>query len=83
MWKCDKCGALHDNRGNHQYCMAVIIPPMEDGGCGYDCPFIRHDDSGEWCWLDIAQGVEWDGDKVIKCRPGLECPRYEKALEGK
>jgi hypothetical protein len=45
---------------------------MEDGGCGYSCPFLHSDDDGEYCCeghgLDVGDGV--------KIKPGPGCPRW-------
>ena len=70
MWKCTKCGSVHREQGNHKFTLAVAIPPMEDGGCGCGCPFLHHDDDGEYCYEGHAIDLE------TKIKPGPGCPRW-------
>lgn len=77
LWECTLCGAQHNERGKHKFTIAVDIPPMEDGGCGYSCPLLRHDDDGEFCSNGLELPADTNGEKVIKCKPGPGCPRWE------
>ena len=62
MWECTKCGSVHREQGRHKFTLAVEIPQMEDGGCGYSCPFLHNDDAGEYCCeghgVDVGDGVK-------------------------
>ena len=60
LWECGLCGTRHDERGKHNFTLAVEIPPMEDDGCGYSCPLLRSDEDGEYC----RNGLELPADVV-------------------
>jgi len=77
LWECGLCGTRHDERGKHNFTLAVEIPPMEDDGCGYSCPLLRSDEDGEYCRNGLELPADNNGAKVIKCRPGPGCPRWE------
>lgn len=72
MWECTKCGAVHREQGRHKFTLAVEIPPMEDGGCGYSCPFLHSDDDGVYC----CEGHGIDAGDGVKIKPGPGCPRW-------
>lgn len=73
MWQCSLCGAIHRERGNHKFTLAVEIPPTEDdGSCATSCPLLHFDDDGEYCIEGYGVGV----DNGINIKPGPGCPRW-------
>jgi hypothetical protein len=47
LWECGLCGTRHDERGKHNFTLAVEIPPMEDDGCGKEATHQLK--NGKWC----------------------------------
>jgi len=76
-WECGLCKTWHRkiggvNRAPYRLCVN-IPPPMKNGGCGYGCPLLHHNDDGDFCIEDYA--IKSKDSLMIK--PGPACPRYE------